>query len=110
MEKVAFQNEALRPVDFKFLSCGRRHTLLGVEQGGLFTWGDNEFGQLGNKKRRISDKPLIRHQFSKGLKIISVEWSGDNSAVVVERPIKVAKVVEISQDQKDIQTDNEENK
>ena len=95
MEKTVFQNEFLNPVNFKHLSWGRRHTILAVEQGGLFVWGDNEFGQLGNKKRRIWDNPLIRPQFSRGLKIFSVEWDGDSSAVIVERPIKVPKVKEL---------------
>lgn len=32
--------------------------------------------------------PLLRPRFSMGSKIVSVECSGDNTAVIVERPIK----------------------
>lgn len=44
-----FEDEPIEPVKFEFLSCGRRHSLLALRRGGLFMWGDNEQGQIGNK-------------------------------------------------------------
>jgi alpha-tubulin suppressor-like RCC1 family protein len=32
--------------------------------GALLEWGDNEYGQLGNKKRSFSEKPIIMSAFS----------------------------------------------
>lgn len=49
MVTMYFEDEPIEPVKFKFLTCGRRHSLLALERGGLFIWGDNEYGQIGNK-------------------------------------------------------------
>ncbi|CAI2365346.1 unnamed protein product [Moneuplotes crassus] len=91
MEPMYFEDEPIEPVKFEFLSCGRRHSIIALEEGGLLVWGDNEVGQIGNKNRRVVPRPFLRPRFSRGEKIIDVECSGDNSAVVIERPKRKAK-------------------
>ena len=76
MEPMYFEDEPIEPVKFEFLSSGRRHSILALERGGLFLWGDNEEGQIGNKKRRVCPRPLLRPRFSRGQRIINVEASG----------------------------------
>jgi len=31
------------------IGCGKRHTAALSEEGSLFTWGSNEYGQLGRQ-------------------------------------------------------------
>lgn len=53
-------------------------------------WGDNEYGQMGNKKRSAILTPIVLKDFA-GKKIVGV-FAGDNkSGVIIEReeePIK----------------------
>ena len=37
----------------KQLRCGRNHCMALMSIGAILEWGDNEYGQLGNKKRLI---------------------------------------------------------
>ena len=47
-------------------------------------WGDNEYGQMGNKKRSGNLTPIVLKDFS-GKKIKGV-FAGDNkSGVIIER-------------------------
>lgn len=47
-------------------------------------WGDNEFGQMGNKKRSCNLTPIVLKDFG-GKKIRGV-FAGDNkSGVIIER-------------------------
>jgi alpha-tubulin suppressor-like RCC1 family protein len=39
------------------VACGRNHILTISNKGEIFSWGDNEFGQIGNGK--ISQTQLI---------------------------------------------------
>ena len=44
------------------ISCGKRHTAAVSANGSLFTWGSNEYGQLG--RQQINVKLMIRKQIS----------------------------------------------
>jgi len=46
------------------LSCGRKHCIALLNIGYIMEWGDNEYGQMGNKKRSPVHSPLIIRQFS----------------------------------------------
>ena len=41
------------------ISCGKRHTSAVAESGALYTWGSNEYGQLG---RQASVKLYLKKQ------------------------------------------------
>ena len=97
VSKMYFEDDPIEPIKWDFLSCGRRHSIIALEQGGFFIWGDNELGQLGNKKRRVRPLPLLRQGFSIGFSILEIVCSHDNSAVVVQRPEKKRKSRKISE-------------
>lgn len=43
----------------KQLSCGNKHCIALLNIGYIMEWGDNEFGQMGNKKRSPAYSPII---------------------------------------------------
>ena len=47
-------------------------------------WGDNEYGQMGNKKRSAVNSPIVLRNFV-GKKVVGVFASENNSAVIVEK-------------------------
>lgn len=51
-----------RDVWIKKISCGKDHCMALMDLGVLTIWGDNEFGQIGNKKRSFTQNPLIVSQ------------------------------------------------
>lgn len=66
----------------KLLSCGDRHSFAVTEDGRVFGWGSNEFGQLGcDKKGDTVLKPKII-QGLQGLKIIAIS-SGDRHSACI---------------------------
>ncbi len=46
-------------------------------------WGDNEFGQLGNRKRVYSEHPIILSKFSKD-NLVDLSCGYNSSAVICE--------------------------
>lgn len=46
-------------------------------------WGDNEYGQMGNKKRSPCMVPNVLRDFE-GKRVVSVWASENNSGVIVE--------------------------
>jgi len=46
------------------LACGNRHCIALLNIGYIMEWGDNEYGQMGNKKRSTVYSPIILRQFS----------------------------------------------
>jgi alpha-tubulin suppressor-like RCC1 family protein len=75
--------EGDKPMDIKKLSCGDDHCLALTSTDALLIWGDNEFGQLGNKKRSYSTKPLLVTAF-KNSKIIDIKADFKNNYVWTE--------------------------
>jgi alpha-tubulin suppressor-like RCC1 family protein len=43
----------------KQLSCGKKHCIALLNIGYVIEWGDNEYGQMGNKKRSTLYTPQI---------------------------------------------------
>ena len=47
------------------ISCGDQHCLARGSNGSLLIWGDNMYGQLGNKKRSFTGSPIFVSDFRK---------------------------------------------
>jgi alpha-tubulin suppressor-like RCC1 family protein len=43
-----------RDVRIKKIACGKDHCMALMDLGVLTIWGDNEYGQIGNKKRSFT--------------------------------------------------------
>lgn len=73
-----------KPLKISNLTCGRRHCVATFDYGAFFVWGDNEFGQLGDKKRRFLESPFPKSKFERRHNVESVVCGIDNCAVIVE--------------------------
>jgi len=62
------------------------------DYGAFFIWGDNEFGQLGDKKRRFLESPFPKSKFERRHNVENVVCGIDNCAVIVEDLGEKAKV------------------
>ena len=40
------------------IACGTSHTLVVTDNGKLYTWGYNNYGQLGNGNKNLSQTPV----------------------------------------------------
>lgn len=72
------------PLTISNLTCGRRHCAATFDYGAFFVWGDNEFGQLGDKKRRFLESPFPKSKFERRHNVENVICGIDNCAVIVE--------------------------
>lgn len=66
------------------MQCGKRHALAVFNYGAFFMWGDNEFGQLGDRKRRYLESPMPKFKFELRHNVENVVCGLDSTAVVVE--------------------------
>jgi alpha-tubulin suppressor-like RCC1 family protein len=66
------------------LKCGRTHCIALLNIGYIMEWGDNEYGQLGNKKRSQLNTPAVMRDFA-GKKIVGVFAGEYCSGVIVEK-------------------------
>ena len=41
------------------IACGHSHTLAVTDDGKLYTWGYNSYGQLGNGSKNLSQTPVV---------------------------------------------------
>ena len=41
------------------IACGNAHTLVVTDSGKLYTWGYNNYGQLGNGSKNLSQTPVL---------------------------------------------------
>lgn len=73
------------PIDFRLLSCGRAHCAALTSTGLALLWGDNEFGQLANKRRSFSTTPLIISPFKQAI-VRRLKATGNSCFAVVEEP------------------------
>jgi alpha-tubulin suppressor-like RCC1 family protein len=46
-------------VEVTQLACGSKHCIALLNIGYVMEWGDNEYGQMGNKKRSPAYSPII---------------------------------------------------
>jgi len=56
------------------------------DYGSFFFWGDNEHGQLGNRKRAYSESPYPKRKFELHHNVEKVICDIDSSCVIVETP------------------------
>jgi alpha-tubulin suppressor-like RCC1 family protein len=56
------------------------------DYGSFFFWGDNEHGQLGNRKRSFSESPYPKRKFELHHNVEKVICDIDSSCVLVETP------------------------
>lgn len=54
------------------------------EYGAFFVWGDNEVGQLGNRKRSFMESPFPRRKFEIHHNVENIAAGVDSAAVIVE--------------------------
>ena len=76
------QNNA--PLNISNVSCGRRHCIATFDYGSFFIWGDNEFGQLGDRKRRYLESPRPKSKFELKHNVENVICGVNSCAVIVE--------------------------
>jgi len=77
-------DEHQKPLHITHLSCGKRHCLAALDFGAFFFWGDNESGQLGNRKRSFVESPFPKRKFELNHNVENVVCGLNSSAVIVE--------------------------
>lgn len=77
-------DEKQSPLHIKKISCGRRHCMALFEYGAFFTWGDNEVGQLGDRKRRFVESPLPKTKFENHHNVENIVCGINSCGVIVE--------------------------
>lgn len=73
------------------LQCGRRHCVAAYDYGAFLFWGDNQVGQLGNRKRAFIESPYPSKKFEYRHNIENVVLGIDSSCVIVEDTGRVKK-------------------
>ena len=58
--------------------------MAGLDYGAFFFWGDNESGQLGNRKRSFVESPFPKRKFELNHDVVNIVAGVDSSAVIVE--------------------------
>lgn len=80
-----FDRSRSQPIKISQIACGRRHCIATFDYGAFFIWGDNEFGQLGDQKRRFLESPYPKAKFERKHNVENVICGIDSCAVIVER-------------------------
>jgi alpha-tubulin suppressor-like RCC1 family protein len=65
------------------LGCGLAHSIVLLNIGYVMEWGDNEHGQMGNRRRSAVYTPIIVREFSER-DIVGV-FAGNNASGVIVR-------------------------
>jgi alpha-tubulin suppressor-like RCC1 family protein len=73
------------PLKVSNIACGLKHAVVTFDYGAFYIWGDNEFGQLGDRKRRVMESPFPKSKFELKHNVLNVCAGETNTAVVVER-------------------------
>jgi alpha-tubulin suppressor-like RCC1 family protein len=71
-----------KKVTVEQLECGNNHCIALLNIGYVMEWGDNEYGQMGNKKRSLVNRPIIVKEFI-GKKVKGVFASHNSSGVII---------------------------
>jgi len=58
--------------------------MVSFEYGAFFFWGDNESGQLGNRKRSFIESPFPKRKFEKFHDVENIICGVDSTAVIVK--------------------------
>ncbi len=77
-------DEKQSPLLMKKLVCGRRHCMAAFDYGAFYFWGDNEVGQLGNRKRSFIESPFPKRKFELHHNVENIVCGVDSAAVIVE--------------------------
>ncbi|KAL6072643.1 RCC1 and BTB domain-containing protein 1 [Balamuthia mandrillaris] len=64
------------------VSCGDKHTAAITTKGELYTWGGNDFCQLGQGRKPTKGPTKISLEGNKAWKLVYVECGQDNTAVI----------------------------
>ena len=72
-----------KKVKIEKIECGNNHCLALLNIGYIMEWGDNEYGQMGNKKRSSCLSPIVMKDFV-GKKVVGVFAGENTSGVIVE--------------------------
>lgn len=84
-------DEQDQPLLLTNLTCGRRHCLALFDYGAFLFWGENQVGQLGNRKRAFIESPYPSKKFEYRHNVENVIAGIDSSAVIVEDSGKLRK-------------------
>ncbi|CAD8075061.1 unnamed protein product [Paramecium primaurelia] len=71
-------------VEVKQIECGYNHCMALTNVGAILEWGDNEYGQLGNKKRSFTDKPIVVSQFVQN-RVATISCGSNSSGVIIQQ-------------------------
>lgn len=77
-------SEADEPLMINHIQCGRRHCVASFDFGAFLFWGDNQVGQLGNRKRSFVESPYPSKKFEYRHNVENVILGIDSSCVIVE--------------------------
>ena len=78
---VVSDEKGMKPVEVKQVECGKEHCLALLDVGAVYSWGGNEHGEQGNKKRLIQDRPKLLKRYA-NKQVLSVHCGQNNSAVI----------------------------
>jgi len=74
------------------IQCGRRHCVATFDYGAFRYWGDNNAGQLGNRKRSFCESPYPSAKFQRRQIVENVILGIDSTGIIVEdRGVKLEK-------------------
>ena len=73
------------------IQCGRRHCVATFDYGAFLFWGDNQVGQLGNRKRSFVESPYPNKKFEYRHNVENVILGVDSCGVIVEDTGRVKK-------------------
>lgn len=77
-------DETEQPLMINHITCGRRHCVANYDFGAFMFWGDNQVGQLGNRKRSFVESPYPSKKFEYRHNVENVVLGIDSSGVIVE--------------------------
>ena len=77
-------DEQNNPLLINSLACGRRHCICSFDYGAFMFWGDNQVGQLGNRKRAFIESPYPSKKFEQRHNVEHVVAGLDSSCAIVE--------------------------
>ena len=73
-----------KPLKIRQIASGRRHNAAVFNYGAFFMWGDNEWGQLGDRRRRFLESPMPKFKFELRFNVENVVCGLDSTSVIVE--------------------------
>lgn len=85
--------DSLKPFEPMKLVCGNNHCLLLFKSPRIiYTWGDNEYGELGTKDRVFYESPIpILEEYNLPYKILNISAGFRSSAFICEKADKIKK-------------------